>query len=126
MSWWTKIWGEPDDWRLVKIHECPYHSTLRPSHPSYSITNPDANRTNYEYTYYLYENQNGGRKVDVIDSDKGDLDIDKESKNSFVFRNSDYRQIIRPWLDGQYNPKIPSYESIKQKEMLDSLAGEIT
>ena len=126
MAWYNKIFKAADDWRMVKIWTCPYHSTLRPAHPSYSHSDPSANRTDYEYSYYLYENQYSGRKLDVIDSDRGDLDMKTERKDSFVFRNEDYRNIIRPWLDGQYNPEIPSYESIKAKEFKDNLAGKVT
>ena len=126
MSWWTKIFGEEDDWRLVKIHETDYYSQLKPAHPDYNFKDSDANRTDHEYTYYLYENQHGGRKIDVIDSVRGDLEMKTEDKRSFVFRNTDYRNIIRPWTDGQYNPEIPSYASIKAKEFKDNLAGKVT
>lgn len=124
-NWITRLF-EKDNWRLVKIHTLPYHSVLRPANPLYNSSDPAANTTDYEYSYYLYENQHGDRKFDVIDSDRGDLDLDTETKSSFVYRNEDYRNIIRPWLDGQYNPEIPTYESIKAKEFKDNLAGKVT
>ena len=126
MSLWTIIFGEPDDWRMVKLHACEYYSQLKPLHPEYNHSDPNANKTDHEYTYYLYENQHGNRKIDVIDTQRGDLDIKDEAKDSFVFRNADYRTIIRPWLDGSYDPDIPSYESIKAKEFKDNLAGRKT
>ena len=126
MSWLNKIFGEADDWRLVKIHVTDYFSTLKPAHPDYNYSDPDDNKTDHEYSYYLYENQHGGRKIDVIDSLRGDLEMKTEDKRSFVFRNTEYRNIIRPWLDGQYNPEIPSHESIKAKEFKDNLAGKVT
>jgi len=117
---------EPKDWRLVKVNEYEYHSQLKPAHPEYRVNDPNNNITYYVYTFYLYENQYQERKVELIDSKNGDIDLKTERKDSFVFRNDHYRKIIRPWLDGQYNPEIPSYESIKPKEFLDNLAGKIT
>jgi len=124
MSWLTYIFGEPDDWRLVKIHVTDYYSQLKPAHPDYDFTDSDANKTDHEYSYYLYENQHGGRKIDVIDSLRGDLEMKTEDKRSFVFRNTEYRNIIRPWLDGRLDPEIPSYEQAPVNDFHAKLKGK--
>ena len=116
MGLWNKLFGDPVDWRFVKQFDSPYH-----------IKNTTPLKKHI-LTYYLYENQYGDRKFDVIDSDaaRGDLKIKDLKKTDWVFRTKQYRETLRAWLDGAYDPQIPSYDSIKAKEFLDNLNGEKT
>ena len=112
MKWLSKLLRrrQPDDWRMVKDLESTFTNT---THQLVSETRIEAVKTKHHINYYLFENQYGERKFDVADSLYGDRDTSKLKK-------------VKPWLEGQYNPDIPSYESIKPKEFLDNLAGEIT
>lgn len=97
------------DWRLV--------STLK----AYYTYSKQEKETNF---YYLYENGLGNRKC-KHESDgrySGGLQycITEREKHPY------YLGTIRPWLEGQYNPEIPNYESIKAKEFKDALTGKIT
>lgn len=74
--------------------------------------------------YYLSENGLGERKCEHNGSGKIE-------GSSYYARNlRENRELyvgrIVPWEKGRYDPKIPSYESIKAKEMKDKLAGRIT
>jgi len=113
MSWWTDIFGEPDDWRFVGQIEAPYH---------YKTTKPPQK---YSLTYYLYENQDGERKIDVIDSDsdRGDINVGSLRKTDWVFRSEEYRKIVHPWLGGFRNPDFPTYDKVKQRDMKRLLKG---
>ncbi len=101
MGWFRKFF-EKDDWRFVGQVESPYKHQRSPVH----------DWEPFELTYYLYENQHGDRKFDVIDSrpHRGDLDVDELNKNDWVFRNDQYRTIIHPWMNGFRNKKFPTYE----------------
>lgn len=125
MKWLSKLLRrrDPDDWRMVKDLESTFVNTV---HKLVSETRVEPVETKHYINYYLFENQYGERKFDVADSLYGDQDVSKLDKNDIVFRLKIYRKTVKPWLDGQYNPDIPSYESIKPKEFLDNLAGEIT
>lgn len=115
MGWFRKLF-EKDDWRFVGMVEAPY------KHQAY--VNRDWEK--YKLTYYLYENQHGERKIDVIDSryDRGNLDVDKLEPNDWVFRCDQYRDIVHPWLTGFRNKKFPTYEKAPMHEMKRLLEEE--
>lgn len=123
MSWWTTIFGEPADWRLCTQIDADYVSRLQPGHPRYNFNVATENETAYTYTYYLYEDQDGNRRFEVIDTQDGDLNMEKEPKNSFVYRNREFRNKIRPWLDGRVDPDIPSYEQVPVDDFKVVLKG---
>lgn len=114
MGFWTKILGEPDDWRFVGQVNNEYH---------HKGTTP---QQKFVLTYYLYENQHGKRKFDVIDSDadRGDLIVDNLKKTDWVFRNKDYRDTIHPWLTGFRNPNFPTYETAPAHDFNRLLKGK--
>ncbi len=112
MSWFSRLF-EKADWRLVKEIQAGY------IHYQYHKLDPEQkiNESENEMTYYLYENQFGKRKFDVVDGMLGDIDIkSKEAKDSWTFRSNEYRYTIRPWLDGRTDPEIPAYESIPRRD----------
>ena len=111
---------EKQDWRLVKVQEFGYEMKYFRHHPRYGQF--DDNKEHFTMTYYFYEDQNGNRKIDAIDEQRGDLDLKKLEKDDWVFRNNYYRKTIRPWLDGVYDPDIPTYESVERKGMLAILS----
>lgn len=137
MSVWTKIFGEPAEepnWRLCGTIKGEYFSRLNPRHPDYDLTDSKKNETDHQLTYYLYEDQFGNRKFDVIDSDRGDLDLEEIKKDAYgktglvipkddiLYRIKRYREKIRPWLDGRYDPDIPDYETIPKNDFQNRLA----
>lgn len=85
-------------------------------------------KSNCVLTYYLSENQFGARKIDVVDSEEGEISVstDTVGKDHYAFRNTVYRETIHPWLNGFNDPTIPDYEGSKRKEFKDSLAGKVT
>jgi len=103
------------DWRPVKTINHPYRV--------FNTITKDTVSDGHTLTYYLYENQFGDRKIDAVDSQHGDLNVNSLDKKEYVFRSSDYRETIKPWLDGAYDPEIPNYYSIEHKDMLDTLRG---
>ena len=115
---------EKSDFRLVETIDVDYYVEYKPGHILWNAASPEMNRREYVYTYYLYEDQKGNRKIDVIDTQDGDLDLTKLSKDNFVFRNHIYRKRIRPWLDGAYDPEITDYKGVKRRDMLSALKGE--
>ena len=102
------------DWRLV--------STLQ-AHVNWVDQKGDSTSMD-EIFYYLFENGLGQRKVKHDGAGKcgGDGGYAKQQRTTHPY----YLGSIRPWLEGSYDPNIPNYESIKAKEFLDNLAGEIT
>ncbi len=103
------------DWRLV--------STL-----DYAVTWVDKKGESLGKSdtiyYYLSENGLGERKCDHDGS--GDIAGDSYHARNLRENRDIYVGTIVPWLKGRYDPNIPSYESIKAKEMKDKLAGRIT
>ncbi len=124
MNWFTKLFeaAEKPDWRLCANIDNKYITQLTPRSPDYKVNDPNNNCTDHTYTYYLYENQFGERKFDVIDTQHGDLKVDKLPSDSFVFRNKKFREKIRSWLDGRYDPDIPDYETIPKNDFQNRLA----
>lgn len=114
MSWFTKIFGEPDEWRMVKELESTYINTHHQLQGSAIV--PVEQKVNINY--YLYENQDGERKFDVADSLRGDNSVPKLDKNDIVFRLKIYRQTVKPWLDGRVDPDIPRYDKVKHHDMV--------
>ena len=114
MNWLNRFF-EKADWRLVKELQVGYlHYQYRSSDPGKKV-----NEKEEEMTYYLYEDQNGNRKFDVVDGMLGDLDIDsQEAKESWTFRSPEYRHTIRPWLDGRVDPDIPRHDKVKHHDMV--------
>lgn len=98
------------DWRLV--------STLQGF-----IKYTDSNRKD-DIFYYLLENGLGARKCkhDGTGIASGRDNYSKNKRTSHPY----YLAKIRPWLEGGYDPEIPSYETIKQKEFKDALKGKKT
>lgn len=74
--------------------------------------------------YYLSENGLGERKCEHNGS--GEAEGSSYHARNLRENRDVYVGRIVPWLKGRYDPKIPSYESIKAKEMKDKLAGRIT
>lgn len=114
MNWFTRLF-EKDDWRFVGKVDAHYIST-----------DDLGQSTDYVLTYYLYENQHGERKFDVIDSNRnrGDLKVKRLGKNDWVFRSKNYREIVHPWLTGFRNPDFPTYESAPQHDFKRLLTGK--
>lgn len=104
MNWFTSLF-EKDDWRFVgEVVE--NYSTIN------TITKQKLG--DYTVTYYLYENQHGDRKFDVIDTDpgRGKLDVSVLPNNDWVFRCLEYTKTVYPWLNGFNNPDFPTYEKV--------------
>jgi len=103
------------DWRLVGTLEAIYTWT-------------DLDNEKDTAYYYLKENGMGERKC--IHDGTGNLGKDGRNSPAWAERkrvsHPIYLEKIRPWLEGRYDPDIPSYESIKAKEFKDKLAGKIT
>ena len=121
MSLWTKIFGEPKDWRLVKEIQAGY--------VSYRVDPSNADKhlgeCKEEISYYLYENQFGKRKFDAVDSRDGEININSvSSRRSWTFRSQEYRYTIRPWMDGRLDPTIPSYEQAPVNDFHARLKGK--
>lgn len=68
--------------------------------------------------YYLQENGVGKRRCKIAVTGYCDTKDAKEHPY--------YLHKVKPWLLGQYDPQIPSYDSIKQKEFKDALRGRKT
>lgn len=103
------------DWRLVKKLEAKY--AIRND-----ITLKVTSR-GHVLTYYLFENQFGDRKFDLVDSEKGDLRVESLKSDDFAFRSDMYRKQVHSWLKGGYDPEIPNYYSVEHKNLLDTLRG---
>ena len=101
---------EKRDWRRVKTIEMSIIRSL--------------DKESGTLYYYLYENQFGDRRMDVADTFRGDMDLNKVEKTDVVYRSSEYLEIIKPWLEGDYDPEITDYDGVKRKEMLSALKGE--
>ena len=116
MNWFKKLF-EKDDWRFVgKVNS------------KYKITNKvtGTHLSTYELIFYLYENQHGERKFDVIDTDpdRGNIDVDRLSKNDWVFRCAEYVNVVHPWLNGFRNKKFPTYDKAPMHDMKRFLEEE--
>lgn len=92
------------DWRLVIIISAQY------------TTNGEVSGKLY---YYLYENGLGKRKYES----KGN---GTASTHQSRVTHPVYMEQVYPWIQGAYDPEIPSYESIKAKEFKDALKGKKT
>lgn len=103
------------DWRLV--------STLQ-----FTITWVEKDQTptgrTDEVFYYLKENGLGERTCDHDGT--GDIAGNVYGRRRQRETMDLYLQTIRPWLEGRYDPNIPTYESIKAKEFKDALSGKVT
>jgi len=117
MNWFRNFFAKRDR-RLVKSVDARYRVT--------NTVTKEVEKTDCILTYYLYEDQFSNRKFDLVDSEDGDLDVDDMSQTHWAFRNKIYRDQIKPWIDGRRDPEIPTYESIKAKEMKDILTGRVT
>ncbi len=102
------------DWRLV--------STLQ-AHINWVDDNGNSTGKD-EIFYYLFENGLGERKVKHDGAGKlsGDSAYIAQKRTAHPY----YLGKIRPWLEGGFDPDIPSYETIKAKEFKDALAGKVT
>lgn len=99
------------DWRLVSTLDAEYTWT-------------DRDNQKDKVFYYLKENGLGERKCthDGTGYTNGNASYVKARRTSHPM----YLRVIRPWLEGGFNPEIPSYESIKAKEFKDALTGKVT
>ena len=120
MSWLTRIFTK-SDWRLVKEIQAGYVSyRLDPKN-----TDKHLGECKEEVTYYLYENQFGKRKFDAVDSREGDINVHSvAAKRTWTYRSQEYRYMIRPWMDGRLDPKIPSYEQVPINDFHAQLKGK--
>ena len=103
------------DWRLVKVLEAKY--AVRNDITQKVIS------SGHILTYYLFENQFGDRKFDLVDSEKGDLRVESLKPDDFAFRSDTYRKQVHGWVKGGYDPEIPNYYSVDHKNFLDTLRG---
>jgi len=103
------------DWRLVKRLDQKYRVVN-------SITS-NIMSDNHVLTYYLFENQFGDRKFDLVDSEKGDLKVKSLEDDDYALRSDTYRETVHGWLKGGYDPEIPNYYSVEHKNLLDTLRG---
>ncbi len=123
MSLWTQIFGEPEekpDWRLCGQKDSKY--VISYSDQMTGIEKEGKRKNGCVLTYFLYENQFGERKFKLLDSEEGDLKVSSLSSDHWAYRNGDYRNKIRPWLDGRYDPDIPDYETIPKNDFHNRLA----
>ena len=121
MNWWTKIFGEPADWRLCKQLDAKYQITYT---DGYGLAEPKKTKRGCVITYFLYEDQDGNRKFDIVDSEKGDINIKTLKKTDYAYRCTLYRNTIRPWLSGRFDPEIPSYEQVPVDDFKAVLKGK--
>lgn len=123
MSMWTQIFGEPEekpDWRLCSQIDSKYF--IKYTDRTTGIEKEHKRQNNCVLTYFLYENQHGKRKFDLVDSEEGDLEVSTLPGDHWAYRNQNYRNKIRPWLDGRYDPEIPDYETIPKNDFQNRLA----
>ncbi len=113
-GFFTKLFTKRD-WRLVKVIEAKYLIRC-------DITDR-VTSDGHILTYYLFENQFGERKFDLVDSRNGDLTVSRLQDNDFAFRSQTYRETVHGWLQGGYDPEIPNYYSVEHKNFLDTLRG---
>lgn len=77
--------------------------------------------------YYLYENGVGQRKCDWKGTGQLAEDMEYEYKRRWrdeaCSSHKVYLGKIVPWLNGAYDPDIPSFATIKAKEFKDALRG---
>jgi len=114
MIWLKKLFAKKD-WRMVKRIDARY-----------MVTNGLTGKVKdgCVLSYYLYENQFRTRIFDLVDSEEGDLDVERVDKSHFAFRNDVYRNQIKPWMDGRLDPEVPSYEQVPKDDFQNALAGK--
>lgn len=113
-GFFTKLFTKKD-WRLVKQID-----------QKYRVFNSLTKKTisdGHVLTYYLFENQFGDRKFDLVDSQKGDLNVNALPDDDYAFRCDVYMKQVHGWLKGGYDPEIPNYYSVEHKNFLDTLRG---
>jgi len=113
-GFFTKLFAKKD-WRLVKVLE-----------QKYRVVNSITGNTisdDHSLTYYLFENQFGDRKFDLVDSVKGDLRVSSLEPDDYALRCDLYRDQIHGWMKGGYDVDIPNYYSVEHKNFLDTLRG---
>lgn len=114
---WLKKLVEKDDWRFVGKVTSKYKVTQK-------ITGTHLG--SYQLVFYLYENQHGERKFDVIDTDpdRGDIDVSRLDKTDYVYRCDEYLNIIHPWINGFRNKNFPTYDKVPHYDMKRFLEEE--
>lgn len=124
MNWFTKMFTpeEKSDWCLCAQFDEEYSYTQTDRK-----TGELVDEKNQTMTFYLYEDQNGNRKFDVIDEKWGDIDLNNIKQEeklvaNFIYGCTQFRNKIRPWLDGRYDPEIPDYETIPKNDFQNRLA----
>lgn len=113
------MWNPIRHWKLKLSRDWRLVSTLQATY-----TKNDGTEKVADVFYYLYENGLGKRKCEHDGSRlcAGNSSYTKLKRVSHPY----YLQKIKPWLAGAFDPEIPSYKTIKHKEMKDSLAGRKT
>lgn len=114
MNWLKRLFAK-HDWRMVKQVDVGYIIT---NHVTGKQTD------GHVLSYYLYENQFGKRIFDLVDSEEGDLVVERMDKSHFAFRNEVYRNKIKPWIDGRLDPEVPSYSQVPKDDFQNALAGK--
>lgn len=124
MNWFTDMFTpeEKVDWHLCTQIDEGYRFTQTDRRTGKLVSDETPTMT-----FYLYEDQNGNRKFDVIDGRLGDIDLDTIGKDASEYERHIYgcdlfRNTIRPWLDGRYDPEIPNYETIPKNDFQNRLA----
>lgn len=75
-------------------------------------------------TYYLFEDEKGKRSMSATDSEEGEVDLDNVTSSSWVHRSEEYRNQIKPWLCGRYDPEIPSFSQVDIEDFKVALKGK--
>ena len=122
MNWFTEMFTptEKPDWRLCGQHDSRYYIQYKDQ-----ITGVEKKHKRQDgcvLTYFLYENQFGERKFKLLDSEEGDLKVSSLPNDHYAYRNEDFRNKIRPWLDGRYDPDIGDYEKTPKDDFHNRLA----
>jgi len=73
-----------------------------------------------QITYYLHENGNGERKVDILITG-----FNKEDKRILPKETNTYRKTIYPWLSGVDQTEIQSYNQALQGNVMTALKRKV-
>ena len=73
-----------------------------------------------QITYYLHENGNGERKVDILITG-----FNKEDKRILPKETEIYRKEIYPWLSGVDREEIQSYNQALQGNVMTALKRKV-
>lgn len=111
-GFFTKLFAKKD-WRLVKKLDQKYRV--------FNTVTKDTISDGHVLTFYLFENQFGDRRIELVDSQKGELNIHALKDDDYAFRCDLYRDRVYGWVNGGYDADIPNYYSVEHKTFLDTL-----